>query len=255
MYTRKRYVTRQGIVVEEYHSANYPPPGGKRGQRKKATPEQVKKNNQREKERKIRVLLMENFSPSDYHTVLTYRKEERPLDLEECKNDLRKLIRKLRSWYRKKEKELLWVANIERGSRGAWHIHMIINRIDGLDVQLQKFWPFGRPRNVLIEDAEGLGKLAVYISKETETEEDGELEVIHGFTRSRNLRMPAPEKKHYRHWKTWNRANPRIPKGYYIDKESYREWEDCFGYPHREYTLFRIMDRREHGNTRIRGDG
>ncbi|MBR2999567.1 MAG: hypothetical protein IKF39_01100 [Oscillospiraceae bacterium] len=238
MYTRKKWITRAGVVVEEFHSARYQAPGDHRGPRKKPTPEQVKKNNQREKEKKIRLLLLENFSPMDYHTILTYRKDERPGRMEECKADLQKMLRKLRAWYRKNGKELLWMANIERGKRGAWHIHIIVNRIDGTDVQLSKLWEFGRPKNVLIEDTEGMGRLAAYIAKRPEDDE-GE-ENARSFSRSRNLRIPEEHKKHYLHWKTWNRQKIRVPEGYYLGKESYKEWEDCFGYPHREYTLFRI---------------
>lgn len=237
MYTRKRYVTRQGILVEEYHSPRYMAPGEERRPRKKVTPEQVRKNNQREKEKRIRILLMENFSPMDYHTVLTYRKDERPSDYRECKGHLQNLLRKLRDRYRKTGAELKWVANIEVGSRGAWHIHLILNRIEGIDVMMAKLWPYGRPRHVLIEDAEGISRLASYISKKSETLDEEE---IKGFSRSRNLKMPKAQKKHFRRWKTWNREKVRIPKGYYLDKNSVEEWIDCMGYPHREYTLFRL---------------
>ena len=239
MYTRKKWITRAGIVVEEYHSPRYQAPGEHRGPRRKPTPEQVRKNNQREKEKRVRLLLLENFSPMDYHTTLTYRKEERPESMEKCKEDLRKTLRKLRAWYRSKGEELKWIANIERGSRGAWHIHIIVNRIEGTDVQLSRVWPFGRPKNVLIEDAEGMNRLAAYITKRQE-EDEKEGQRTSSFSRSRNLRMPQEQKKHYLHWKTWNRQKIRIPDGYYLSKESYREWDDCFGYPHREYTLFRI---------------
>ena len=232
--------------MEEYHSARYMPPGEKRQPKKKPTPEQMKKSNQRQKQKKARLLLLENFSPMEYHTVLTYRQDERPEKLEEVKDHLAKLIRRLRDWYRRQGGMLKWVANIERGKRGAWHIHLVINRIAGLDVKLAALWEYGRPRNVLIEDAKGLDRLAVYITKESQPgKADPESGEIHAFSHSRNLRMPKPAKKVYRRWKSWNREKIRIPKGYYLDPESMEEWVDFAGYMHREYMLYRLPVRRE----------
>lgn len=247
MYTQRKYRTQWGTCVEEYHSGRYMPPGEKRQPKKRPTPEQMKRSNERQKRKKARLLLLENFSPMDYHTVLTYRKEERPERLEDVKQHLARLIRRLRDWFRRQGQALKWVANIERGKRGAWHIHLVINRIPELDVKLAGLWEYGRPKNVLIEDAKGLDHLASYIVKGSHDDEKEELEAeeIHAFTHSRNLKIPKPEKKVYRRWKTWNREKVRIPKGYYLDPESLEEWVDCLGYMHREYTLYRLQVRRE----------
>ena len=43
--------------------------------------------------------------------------------------DFQKAIRKVREEYRKRNYELFWIRNIERGTKGAWHIHLIINEI------------------------------------------------------------------------------------------------------------------------------
>lgn len=244
MYTQKRYKTRWGICVEEYHSPRYMPPGEKRQPRKKPTPEQVRKNNQRQRVKKVRLLMLENFSPMDYHTILTYRKEERPEKIEEVKRHLARLIRRLRDWYKKQDRVLKWIATIERGKRGAWHVHIVISRIHGLDVKLAGMWEYGRPRNVLIEDAKGLDHLAAYITKGSGGE-DGEQAEESSFSHSRNLKSPKVTKKVYRRWKTWNREKIRIPKGFYLDQDSVDEWIDCLGYMHREYTLYRLQKRRE----------
>lgn len=238
MYAQKKYKTRWGIYVEEYHSVRYQV-SGKRQPKRKPTPEQVRKNNHRQKVKKARLLLLQNFAPSDYHTTLTYRQEERPEKIDEVKKHLSGMIRRLRDWYKRKGAVLKWVATIEKGKRGAWHIHLVINRIDELDVKLAGLWTFGRPRNVLIEDAKGLDHLAGYITKST-----GDTEGESSFTRSRNLTMPKPKKKIYRRWKTWNREKVRVPKDHYLDKESVTEWTDCFGYMHREYMLYRMEKKK-----------
>lgn len=247
MYAKKEYRTQWGICVEEYHSGRYMLPGEKRQPKRKPTPEQMKKSNERQRQKKARLLLLENFSPLDYHTILTYRRDERPERVEDVKQHLARLIRRLRDWFRRQGQTLKWVANIERGKRGAWHIHLVINRIPELDVQLARLWPYGRPKNVLIEDAKGLDKLAMYITKGSTEERKGEPEAdeIHAFTHSRNLKIPKPTKKVYKRWKTWNREKIRIPKGYYLDPESVEEWADCLGYMHREYMLYRLPVRRE----------
>ena len=241
MYTRKTYETKSGRLVEEYHSYEGRPPGWKRSPRRRATPEEMKANNLRNKKRQMKLLLMENFSPGDYHTILTYRRDERPEDLAECKRQFGKFIRRMRDWFRKKGEKLKWICNIECGSKGAWHIHLIINRIPGIDMQLSTLWQYGRPRNVLIQDRNGLPALAEYISKGSV---DPGGNVIRGMSRSRNLKMPRSRKKKIVRWETW-KNDIRIPKGFALDKQSLQEWIGMEGYPHREYILIRLEKRRD----------
>lgn len=247
MFKRRSYETRAGRLVEEFHSASCPPPEGGRAPRKGKTPEEMRKNNLRRKRKQVKLLLMENFSPGDYHTILTYAKDQRPGSLEECKADLRKLLRKLRGVYKRKEIPLKWVANIECGKLGAWHIHLVINRTPDLDMELNRAWPHGRPRNVLIREKEGLPALAEYVSKES-TGPGGER--IVATSHSRNLRFPKAKEKEIKRWETW-KQQPRIPKGYYLDKRYHSEWIDAGGYPHREYIL--IREDKNAGSPSVRG--
>lgn len=168
---RKMYRFKNFIEVEEYHDGRYGAPGEKRQKKKKPTPEQMEKVNQMNREKRIRWRLREYFKENDYFTVLTYRKSDRPPDMEKAKKDFKKFIRKIRDWYKNKGYELFWMRNIERGTKGAWHIHLIINRIEGTDIMLSKAWPYGKVVNQLMYEKGGFADLAAYIAKTEKTEE------------------------------------------------------------------------------------
>lgn len=143
-YTKVVIRTRHGDVVSEYHSARYGAPGEKREKRKAPTPEQVEKQNQWQKEKKARIRLMEYFDENDYFSTLTYRVEERPPDMASAKADFAEAIKIIRREYKKRGKELRWIRNIEVGTRGAWHVHIVINRIEDTDLILKKHGSTGR---------------------------------------------------------------------------------------------------------------
>lgn len=244
MYVKEEYRTKGGRLILEYHSPGARPPDQKRGERRKPTPEEMQRNNQMARTRKAKLLIMENFSPGDYHTILTFAPDQRPGSEEECKRLFRNFRDRMKRAYRAAGQQMKWVANIEVGSRGAWHIHLIINRIQGTDILLDKHWPYGRPRNIIIRDAAGMVPLAAYVSKESTVKDpDGSETKIKGFSHSRNLRIPRGKKKVLKRWETWKK-DVRIPKGYEILKGSLEEWTGQDGYPHREYVLLPLVRRR-----------
>lgn len=60
------------------------------------------------------------------------------------------------------------------------------------------------------------------------------------YSASRNLPVPEPEKKVYKHWKTWGKV--RVPKGWEVEKDSLHEGvNDLTGYQYRSYTLIRTV--------------
>lgn len=238
-YTRRWYETPAGRLVEEYYEGRHAPPGP-REKRRKVTPAEMEKINYRNKIRKVQLLLMNNFDENDYYTTLTYRREERPADMEECQGQLRKMITWLRRQYRKRGFELKWVANIEQGSKGGWHIHLVINRIEGTDMLLQGAWKYGRAHNVLLYSEGSFRKLANYFAKQAQKKpEAGNRK---GFSRSRNLIMPKEKKKLITRPQIWKEL-PRIPKGYELDRESLYESISSAGFPYRSYILVRTERR------------
>ena len=128
-YKKKIHTFNNAIEIEEYHTGRYGAPGQQRVEKKKATPEQVEKRNQWQKEKIARHRLRTYFKVNDYFTDLTYRIESRPNNMREAMVHFSKFIRKVRTKYRKKGYELFWQKNVELGTKGAWHIHIIINRI------------------------------------------------------------------------------------------------------------------------------
>lgn len=255
-YIRKWWSTPNGRVVEEYHSGRLPPPGG-RESRRRATPEEMARANQRQKERNTQLLLMNNFSVNDYWITLTYRKEERPEDMQQCKKQFRRFIGAVRKEYRQQGEELKWIRNIEKGSRGGWHIHLVVNRIRDTDLIIRRAWTYGGVHHALMYQEGGFRKLAEYLSKtiRLKDHETGEDIRESSYSTSRNLARP-PAHKQEMSGRTFEQRKIRIPAGFYLDKESLFEGVNRYtGYPYRYYTLLVLQDkRRKHADrTHIRG--
>ena len=238
-YIKKTYRLKNVIEVEEYHTGRYGAPGQIRLPKKKKTPEQVAKINQRNKEKLCRRKLRQHFYVGDYFVDLTYRKEERPEDMSEAKKHFKLFIQHVKREYKKRGHELKWIRNIEVGQRNAWHVHMVINRIPDTDLILRKAWQKGK---VIMQNLTADGKfrkVAEYITK-SPVNDKSLVESNH--SASRNLPVPEPEKKIYRRWRTW-KNEPMIPKGYYLDKDSMYEGENPItGYPYRVYSLFKLRE-------------
>lgn len=238
-YKKKTYRFENAIEIEEYHTAKYGAPGQKRMSKKKATPEQIEKRNQYNREKRARHKLRKYFETDDYYTDLTFRKEARPPDMQVSKALFSKFIRKVRREYRKRGYELRWMRNIEVGTKGGWHIHIIINRIPDTDIILAKCWEHGKVINELLYATGEFRKLAAYITKTPKT--DSRL-VESDYSASKNMPLPEPEEKIYHRWKTWKEI--KVPDGYYLDQDTYHEGENpVTRYQYRIYTLLKA--RRE----------
>ena len=248
-YTKVIYRLKKGIETEEYHTAKYGAPGQERSPKKKLTPEQMEKQNQTNREKKARRKLREHFQEEDYFSDLTYRKDARPPDMEAAKEQFSKCIRQVRKEYRKRGYELKWIRNVEVGTKNGWHIHVIINRIPDTDIILQAAWPYGKVINTLMYEKGGFADLAAYITKTPAT--DPRLRES-DYSASRNLPIPEPEKKIYRHWKTWKEI--KVPAGYYLDKSSVKEGINPYtGYRYRSYSLLPLQDGGKKGGKRSGG--
>ena len=142
---KKTYSFRGGDIIdtEEYHDGKYGAPGEKRIKRKKATPEEMERVNKRNKEKRCRQRMLTYFREGDLFATLTYKVEERPPDMASAKKDFSKFIRKIRTEYKKRDVELYWIRNIEMGTRGAWHIHLIVNNTGDTASLIQKVWEHG----------------------------------------------------------------------------------------------------------------
>ncbi len=246
---RVRYFFADVIEVEEYHDGRYGAPGRERKKKRKATPEDMERVNQYNKEKKARHRLREYFKQDDWFMTLTYRKECRPKNMAEVQKHYKNFYTKVRKEYRKEKYELFWIRNIENTTKNNWHIHVVINNIPGVNVIeiFNRVWPHGR-----IYDPKPLYKrgefadLATYITKDEKTTREVIGEVLDhkvteaSYSTSRNMPLKPPKTRKLKRWP--KEVKPR--KGYYIDKRSYFEGiNPVTGYKYRHYTLIRINRR------------
>lgn len=240
-YLREEYWLQRTIEVEKKHTGKYGAPGQKRQKRKKATPEEIKKQNEYNRVKKLRRKIGYNFNSNDWYITLTYKKENRPTT-EKAKKILREFLDYLRKEYKKRGQPLKYIIVTEWKNK-AIHHHIIINHIVDAKTDTSKLihkkWKYGGKHfQHLYEDGD-FKKLAEYLVKETkDTKQESESPSRLSYSCSRNLEMPKPKKKILRR-KQWDEPKPR--KGYYIDKDSIIEGVNPItGYHYQHYIMIKI---------------
>lgn len=249
---RKTYRYRGGTVidVEEFHDGRYGAPGKQRTKRAKPTEEQMRKVNAINKARRCRMRLLEYFDAGDCFATWTYEVEKRPPNMDAAKEDFKKAMRKVRAEYKKRGYEVYWIKNIEHGTKGAWHIHLVINEVGDTASILQKAWEKGGTWFTEIKKSkfydEDFTKLANYITKDehsTYRKEDGALGKTRireaSYSTSRNMPLPKAKSDKLMHWK----KDVKPKKGYYI-ASIYEGINPVTHYKYRRYTMFRIKNER-----------
>lgn len=254
MVKRKTYRLRSGDIleVEEFHDGNYGAPGKRRSKKIKPTKEQQEKINKQNKMRRCRQKLLTYFNPGDLFITWTYEQKNRPPTMQQAKKDFQKAIRIVRSEYRKRGQDLFWIRNIERGTKGAWHIHIAINKIEDTATILQKAWKHGGmyiskiSLNDKLYDAD-FTKLASYLTKDENSEErkqDGTLAKPRikeaNYNTSRNMPLPEPKEEKLVRWK----EEPKPKKGYHIIKK-HEGINPVTGFKYRRYTMVRLDPKEE----------
>ena len=56
--------------IEKYYPGNYGAPGKKRGPKQKRTPEDIARQNQRNREKKVQRIILANFKEGDWHLII-----------------------------------------------------------------------------------------------------------------------------------------------------------------------------------------
>ena len=239
-YKRIIYTFKNSIEVYEYLDGKYGAPGKKRGKKRKLTEEAIRYRNQWNRERKVRHKLKTWFKKNDYMVLLTYKKNERPPDMDTAKKDLSKAMRRVREKYKKAGQTMRWMANIEVGTKGAWHVHIVINRIADADVFIKDAWEHGAVTFKHLHEAGDFKNLAGYITKTPETcERYGEHLRETSYHASRNMPLKEPKEERFVQWR-----EVKDRQGYYLDKDTYYEGTNKFtGYKYRYYTMIKL-DRR-----------
>lgn len=231
-YRRDKYWFKNSIEYEFKYEGNYGAKGEKRATRKKPTPEQMAKQNQTNRENKLRREIKANFEESDPWTCLKYAKGTR-LSVETVRKDLENFITRLRRAYKKTDTPLKFVYRMEVGERGGVHIHILTNKLPGgnTDTVIARLWKKHGNINVTpIYETGGYKELADYIVKKPNEEEYEQMSFFPReeqkhfvkYSTSRNLIRPEPERKAYRKWtlRRLIKEGPKPTPGYYIDKNS-----------------------------------
>lgn len=223
--------------IAKYYTRRFQPKGEKRNPKEKATSEKQKKVNDRQLVRKLTRILNENFDGTSRYVTFSYSKDNRPPDVETLLAQIRELLKKMRKVYKEEGQALMYVETAEVGSRGAAHIHMVINDIDMR--KIEKLWKYGYVSSKPLDDSGQYRKLAEYFIKYYQkTKETNEQIQKKAYNCSRNLKRPEPERRVMR----GNRFSKeiRVPKGWYLDKESVSEGITEDGYEFFFYTLVRV---------------
>lgn len=240
------------IEYEFKFAGNYGAKGEKRQKKEKATPEQIQKQNQSNRIKKLRRKIKANFSENDLWVTLKYPRGHRPT-VTELNKDIEKTLNLLRREYRARGEPFKWILRKEIGSRGGAHIHMIVNRITGADTDLliRKAW--GKKIDIQpMYEAGGFEDLAAYIVKEPDEGCEKQLSLFpekerkqfKTYSCSRNLITPVPERKVYRRWtiaRLIRDGEIKATPGYYVDKNSIRYGVNRFtGMSYLRYTEVKI---------------
>lgn len=243
-YIKKTVKAGKTIEIWKYYSTMYRVKGIERAEKQKPTSEAQKKINRRHQEDRLRWLVNENFGTDDLHLVLTFRPDEKPKTRKELNDLVKAYLRKLRSEYRKAEKELKYVYVAEIGKKGAIHCHLIVNYIE-LKV-ITKGWTHGRVHTTPLDDSGQYKQLASYFIKEVEkTFPTGELVQKKCWSSSRNLRKPQITKEVISTKRAY-KEDVKPVKGYYIEKDSIKKGIDPYsGYPYLHYTMIKLEEDKD----------
>lgn len=271
-YKRKKYTFPDSIEYEYTYKGRYGAKGEKRAPKRQATKEQIKKQNQRNRENYIRRVIKLNFKDGDLWICLKYPKGYRP-EFEQVLKDMEHFRKNVGNAYKKRGSPFKWVARLEVGKRGGVHAHMVINRIDGADRIIEEKWravlrksgfegkkAAGMVNYSSIYSDGGYKELAEYISKipEEDSKEEQQLSLfapeqqkkLLKVSTSRNLIRPEPEEKTYGHW-TMRRMveeGPEPTEGYYIDQDSIVSGVNPYtGMSYLQYAEYRIRGRTGKG--------
>ncbi len=244
MYTRTTYDCGWIRQIELRYPGRYGAPGCPRSKKKDRTPEQIRRQNETNRIRKLQRLIIANFRPGkSWHLTLNYKPGERPDTPKQAKKILSKFIANMRRAYKAAGKEFKWIAVTERGKKGRLlHHHLIIEEVEGVQKLVRKYWKYGNSYWSDIYEEGAMEQLASYlVKKETKYQEEDEPAGT-GYTHSRNLKIPKAKRQTMRR-RTWP-EQPKIPKGWELIKDSLIDGiNPVTEYPYRHYSLRKIERR------------
>ena len=239
MRKRRKVISKNMIEVLDYHTSRTYRRNGKRVKRKCITPDAQKRNNEKQAEVMLRMLIDNNFNTNDCYLTLTYR--EQPETWDDAKKDIQNFIRRLKRRYKKLGKELKYIYVAEGKTR--IHFHMIINNAELYSDEINELWSHGMHKLMLYQGrAEDAVKLARYFIKEKRSacysEKDSTFK--RRWNSSKNLEKPKVKTEILKPSEWRDYIQP--PNGYYVETDSVVEDVSEEGYPYRFYRLIKIEE-------------
>jgi hypothetical protein len=189
-FIQKTYVLGETIEIDKCYTARYNIKGEKRHKRYKPTPEQMRKHNRIQAEKKLRRLIKANFGEGDWHMTLTYDKKNRP-EPEDAHRMLNNFLTSLRRYCKKNGFVLKYIIVTEY-LNAAIHHHVIISDFDNIQQVCMKKWRWNTNWTPLYE-GERVEVLAEYLIKETDKTFREDPVNKQRYSSSRNLKRPEPE--------------------------------------------------------------
>lgn len=251
---RYKRTVRAGITTEikEYHSARL---GAhfKRVKKFNITSEAVRKNNYRRREETLRWLMNENFQDgTDALVTFSFRKDSKqPQTYEEMLEIVQKLTRKIRREWKVDGLEAKYIYCMEIGSRGARHVHMILNEVTLM--RLIRVWGHEvidiKPLNT---DGQYRDIASYFVKYSDKTSKTTGVKLGRCYNSSHNLKQPKITRE--RVFSKVPAEPPAPPRGFFIEKQSVRTGINLYnGLPFLEYCLHPIAS-RDGRNTHVRGN-
>ena len=222
--------------IAKYYTYWLQPEGRKGSPRVNPTTEQQQKINDRHLVKRLTRLLNANFDENCWYITFDYKKEQRPESVEVLHEQEQKLLRDLRKIYKKENAVFKYVWTAEVGKRGGAHIHMVVSPID---IRLLKnIWPHGWTTIKPMDSSGQYRRLAEYFIKYFQKTRDTDEQIQKkSYNPSKNLIRPVPKKKPMRGKKFSYEI--KVPKGWYLDKDSVRQGITADGYEFQYYTIIK----------------
>lgn len=231
-HIKKTVRTPRVTFCYKYYSSRYGKRSGTRAERRAPTTEQQKIINKRHSQQKKLWTICNNFKHDDYFLTFTYRRGNRPENMDEAIKNTSKAMARLSRLLKNKGIKLSYFLVTERGERGGVHHHVLIR--NNFDIGLlfsRRIWTHGA---VKLQDVytKSILELAKYMLKGDSEKSEKR------YSKSRDVVAPEPRVEVIKS-KRWT-DKPRPKKGY--DIIDICEGTDMgFGFPYQEY----IMVRRE----------
>ncbi len=246
-YKEKTVNIKNKDIIEVTKSKRLPVKNRLRAPRMDSTSKSQEEINNKNAIDSLRLSILENFDTEDWFYTLSYKEEISPTDAKRLLSNFRQTLVR---FYKKLNAAVKYIFVTECTPKKHRIHHHIMIKVDGAkqDWQVIKnIWTHGfvkpRPYAGEPEDAE---KIANYMIKKNVNAFFTEPAIFKKrWYPSANLKHPQIQKEII-HRVRWLRE-PRIPKGYYLDKNSLANGITCYGngefeYEYQFYRLIRLKN-------------